>query len=292
MTFLDLSILAATALFAPLPAALWGLRRAAAARSRYRLLEVLGEGGMGTVRRGWDAVGRRPVAVKRLRRELRAEPRQHERLLEEAAAVAALRHPNVVALRDVVVDEDGAQLVFEFVAGRTLHAELDAAPGRRLPPARALGVLGQAAAAVDHAHARGVIHRDLKPANLMIDAGGRVKVLDFGVARLARDARRVIVGTPAYRAPEQERGDDAPASDQYALAASFYEMLCGEPPFPGEGGLEAKLASRFTPPSALRPELSPELDAVLARALHPRPARRFPSARALHLAAADAVKTW
>ncbi len=279
MTPLDASILAAFALLLLLLAACARLRRRAAALDgRYELLEFVGAGGMGTVRRGWDRAEGAPVAIKSLRRELRASPRQRERFLSEARLGARLRHPNIVAFRGVA-GRDGDRLVFEYVPGRTVHALLATAPGRCLDLDRALKILTFAAEAVDYAHSRGVIHRDLKPANMMIAEDGTVKVLDFGVAweSLEKNGRAAgpAVGTPGYQAPELTWGAASAASDQYALAASFYEMLTGRLPFHGPRTLEDKRAGRFTPPSTVKPCFPPALDRVLSRALAPRPEDRF-----------------
>ncbi|NNN07468.1 MAG: serine/threonine protein kinase [Elusimicrobia bacterium] len=294
MTPLDVSILAAFALFLLLLAACVRLhlrRQAAALDGRYELLEFIGAGGMGTVCRGWDRAEGGPVAIKTLRPELRSSPRQRERFLAEARLGALLRHPNIVAFLGVA-GRHGDRLVFEYVPGRTVHALLASAPGRRLELGRALRILFSAAAAVDYAHSRGVIHRDLKPANIMIAEDGSVKVLDFGVAREPREndgrAPGFVAGTPGYQAPEVELGAASAASDQYALAASFYEMLTGRLPFHGPQALEDKRAGRFTPPSTLNPRLPVELDRVLARALAPRPEDRFRDCEAFSLAAAAA----
>jgi len=267
-------------------------RRGPLISGRYELLARVGEGGMGTVYRGWDRTARRTVAIKRLRPELQGDERQRERFLIEACLLSALRHPNIVQFLGAVGDERSVHLVFEFIAGRTLHAGLNAAPGRRLAPARALAILSAAAAAVDYAHALGVIHRDLKPANIMIGDAGDVKITDFGVASRMESWRHgadVIVGTPAYMAPEQARGETGVSADLYALGTCFYEMLTGALPFGGEDALGDKLAGRLRPPSALAPDLPPALDAVLMRALAPRREDRFPSGAEFAHAAARAL---
>lgn len=295
MTPLDVSILAAFALFLLLLGVCAQLRRrrAVALDDRYEILEIVGAGGMGLVRRGWDRAERAPVAIKSLRRELRSSPRQRERFLCEARLGARLRHPNIVAFRGVA-GPGGDRLVFEYVPGRTVHALMASAPGRRLDLDRALNILIFAAAAVDYAHSRGVIHRDLKPANIMIAEDGTVKVLDFGVAREFRQADGRApgagAGTPGYQAPELALGAASAASDQYALAASFYEMLTGRLPFPGPRALIDKRAGCFAPPSTLSPGLCAELDRVLARALSPRPEDRFSDCGELARAVANAAR--
>jgi serine/threonine protein kinase len=297
MVFIDGLILAASALFLVLLAALARVRRrrrraadAAVLAGRYELVARAGEGGMGTVYRGRDRETGRAVAIKRLRRELQGSPRQRERFLAEARLVSTLRHPNIVEFHGAVEGAGAVHLVFEYIAGRTLHARLNDAPGRRLPPARAVAILAALAAAADHAHARGVIHRDLKPANVMIADDGRVKVMDFGIARpvdpAAPAATNSVVGTPTYMAPEQALGSTGPESDLYALGVSFYEMLTGRLPFSGPDELRDKLSGRFPPASALAPDVPAGLDAVLTRALEPRREDRYRSGAEFAQAAA------
>jgi len=300
MPALNAAILAASSLLALLIGVLLYLRRAPATRAgvvlmdRYEIVERVGEGGMGTVYLGWDRAERREVAVKRLRRELQNSPRQRERFLAEARLVASLRHPNIVEIRDIVGDARSTHLVFEYIVGRTVHALLNATPGRHLPPERALDILAQAAAAVDHAHSCRVIHRDLKPANLMIDGEGRVKVMDFGIAREVADSLATvthsIVGTPTYMAPEAARGAATAASDVYSLAVTLYELLTGGLPFKGPDEMRDKLEGRFLAPSALLPGLAPGFDRVLARALAPRPEDRYRGAAELARAASAALR--
>jgi serine/threonine protein kinase len=295
MLLIDAVAAAAFALFLALIAALVysRRRRGPVISGRYELVARVGEGGMGTVYRAWDRTARRTVAIKRLRPELQGDERQRERFLIEACLLSALRHPNIVQFFGAVGDERSVHLVFEFIAGRTLHAQLNAAPGRRLTPARALAILSAAAAAVDYAHALGVIHRDLKPANIMIGDAGGVKITDFGVASRMESWRHgsadVIVGTPAYMAPEQARGETGVSADLYALGACFYEMLTGALPFDGDDALADKLAGRLRPPSALAHDLPPALDAVVTRALAARREDRFPSGAEFAHAAARAL---
>ena len=248
---------------------------------------------MGAVYEGWDKTLKRPVAIKRLRAELQRNARERERFLREAELVASLHHPHIVGIHNIIRDDVDTYLVFEFVPGRTVHRLLEESPGRRFGAARALGVLGRVAAAVDHAHSRRIIHRDLKPANIMVGEDGWVKVMDFGIARQVKDAllttTNTIVGTPVYMAPEQAMGAVVKESDVFSLGVTLYEMLTGGLPFKGPGELNDKLAGTFLAPSALVADLRPELDAVLRRALAPRPEDRFGSCAELHAAAAAAL---
>ncbi|MDX6767997.1 MAG: protein kinase, partial [Elusimicrobiota bacterium] len=303
--WLDRTILGAAAFFVLLAGLVgWLLVRKPAAApttgrqvrrldSQYDLGEVIGEGGMGAVYKGFDRTLKRPVAVKRLRSELQNNPRERERFLKEAEMVASLHHPHIVDIYTIIQDGEQTYLVFEFVQGKTVHDLLNESPGRRLTPARALPLLKQACDAVDHAHSRHVIHRDLKPSNVMIADGGWVKVMDFGIARQVKDSLLVttntIVGTPTYMAPEQAMGQVVKESDVYALGATLYEMLTGAVPFRGSGELQDKLDARFVAASVLVPDLGQAIDAVLRKALDPRPEARYRSAEAFYRAAAEAL---
>lgn len=272
-----------------------GRERAArrALDSKFDVGEMIGEGGMGAVFRGWDRSLKRPVAVKRLRAELQKNPRERERFIKEAELVASLRHPHIVEIYSISRDDRETHLVFEYIVGRTVHQLLNESPGRHLPPGRALEILRAVAKAVDHAHGRRVIHRDLKPANVMIADDGWVKVMDFGIARQVADAllttTNTIVGTPTYMAPEQALGAVVKESDVYSLGVTLYEMLTGGLPFKGPDEMREKLDGRFPPASLLVPNLPPALDEVLARALAPRAEDRYHSCLEFYRAAAEAL---
>lgn len=252
-------------------------------RGQFELGKQIGAGGMGLVYEGTDrSLGRR-VAVKRMREEIRLDARERARFVSEAKTVAALHHPNIVDIYAVVEEDSDLHLIFEFVEGRTLH-ELIQLKGR-FAPAEAARVVRGAADALDFAHGRGIIHRDMKPSNLMLDGAGRVKVMDFGIARAAKDAMtrfsmtNTIVGTPPYMAPEQEQGQVRKESDVYALAVCAYELLCGRVPFAGSGAgmLMNKINMSYVAPSQAAQGLSPALDEVFARAFQADPERRYRS---------------
>ncbi|MBI5595493.1 MAG: protein kinase [Elusimicrobia bacterium] len=276
-------------------AASWTPRPAAAPAEEsigpYRILGTLGAGGMGVVYKAEDPALERTLALKRMRDEIAEDPRERERFLQEARTVSKLDHPGIVRIFSVYEGGEGTFLVFELVDGRTLSEIL----GERgvLPFAEARGILAQACEAVAYAHSKHVVHRDLKPSNIMQDLTGRVRVMDFGIARAAKDAltrltaQGTIAGTPGYMAPEQEEGRSSPASDVYALGVCFYEMLTGRTPFAGSGIAlyQAKRAGKFPP---LQLPGHPEADAVLAKALHPDPAQRYASPKDL-AAALNAV---
>ena len=261
--------------------------------SQYEIVSPLGEGGMGMVFKGWDKVLKRPVAIKRLRAELQANPRERDRFVKEAEMVASLHHPHIVDIYTIIRDSSDTYLVFEYVSGMTLHELLNETPGRRMSPARALEILRQIAEAVDHAHARHVIHRDMKPSNVMLADGGWVKVMDFGIARQVMDSMltttNTIVGTPVYMAPEQAMGAVVKQSDVFALGVTLYELLTGALPFKGPGEMSDKMEGRFQAPSLLVPGLGAAIDEVLRKAVSPRPEDRYTDCSQLYHAAKSAL---
>ncbi|WP_051823109.1 protein kinase domain-containing protein [Streptomyces sp. NRRL S-1448] len=262
---------------------------------RYELVAQLGQGGMGTVHRAVDHRLRRTVAVKTLSAELARQPEFLSRFQREARAAAALNHPGVATVHDVGEDPaDGSTepyLVMEYVEGRTLSRVLDAGP---LPVAQAVDLTCQVLDALDHSHRHAIVHRDIKPANVMLTDAGTAKVVDFGIAKaLSEVATRltgtgVAVGTPAYLAPEQINGAETDhRTDLYAVACLLHELLTGRPPYTGDSPfsvMHQHLAADPVPPSRLRPELPPALDAVIVRALHKDRDGRYPSAAAMRAA--------
>jgi predicted Ser/Thr protein kinase len=251
---------------------------------RYRLESTLGEGGMARVFKGTDQVLGRPVAVKVLAGRYAGDDQFVTRFRREAQAAAALNHPNVVSVFDTGDDGRDHYIVMEFVEGETL-AHLLRREGR-VDPDRAGRIAEEVATALQAAHDRGLVHRDVKPGNVMIDRDGRVKVMDFGIARAAADdtltQTGAVLGTAAYLSPEQARGDRVDArSDLYSLGSVLYEMLSGRPPFTGDSPVS--IAYRHVndvpdPPSTHRPGVPPELEAVVMRALEKDPERRYGSA--------------
>lgn len=246
----------------------------------FDIVRRIGRGGMGEVWEGLDRALERRVAIKKLVPEIASVPRERQRFLKEARTVAALKHPNIIEIHQVVETGDDLYLVFEFVDGVSLDSVL--AEKGRLSPPETLEVLRQSALALDFAHGRGVIHQDLKPANIMVE-GETVKVMDFGIARRVAETmgavtRVEVVGTPSYMAPEQAFAQASPETDIFALGATLYEMLSGQRPFGGAAGDFSKLQKAFVPLSRTVPEIPEAVDAVIARALDPDPKLRFHSA--------------
>ncbi|MBI3298831.1 MAG: protein kinase [Elusimicrobia bacterium] len=254
------------------------------AASGFRVEKKIGQGGMGVVYLGTDVSLDRPVAIKKMREEIRADPHERERFLREAKTVASLRHPHIVEIYSIVEDGSDVYMVFEYITGKTVH-DLTYERGA-LPFAYAAGVVRAVSSALDYSHRRGVIHRDLKPSNIMVEEDGLVKVMDFGVARQAKDSlsrmsmTNTVVGTPPYMAPEQEQGIVRKESDVYALAVCLYEMVTGSLPFQGVGAgmLMAKLNKTYVPPSRVIGGLPQGFDAVMAIAFDPDPDKRMRTA--------------
>ena len=261
--------------------------------ANYRVVRTIGNGGMGVVYEAFDKALGRPVAIKKLRDELKNDPVERERFLQEARIVAALHHPNIVDIHTILQTGEDHYLVFEFVKGRTLE-EILAQKGR-LSLAEAQFMVRGACAALAYAHDHGVVHRDLKPSNVMLTDDGWVKVMDFGIARQAKDglsrhtAAGTGPGTPVYMAPEQERGEVRKESDVYALGVCLYEMLTGKRAFHGSNATAAKLGRGYPKPTSLVAGLPPAVDALIDAALDPDPDRRIPSAVELR-ARLDAVR--
>lgn len=249
---------------------------------RWRLGEVLGEGGMGTVYLASHLTLETAAAAKMLSLKLSRDPRFRERFLREARAQAHLRHPGVAQVFDFIEEDDDLCIVVEYLPGGTLASRLEA--GKPLPAATALAWARQALDGLDHAHRRGVIHRDVKPSNIMFDAADHAKVVDFGIA-LMLDGRRLTttgdsLGTPHYMSPEQIRrpGEVDHRTDVYSMGVVLYEMLAGRPPFEGDSEFDIQAAQVHEPPRPLReinPAVAPEIEAIVVKALEKDPNARY-----------------
>ena len=247
----------------------------------YRIIRLIDQGGMGTVYEAEDLTLGRRVAVKRMRPELSRDGQDKELFLREARIVAALHHPNIVDIHTVGHGQGELYLVFEYVAGVTLQEVIR--DRRRLDPDVTRRIIRQVGAALAYAHGQKILHCDLKPSNIMITLDSRVKVMDFGIARQARETLSRLTpgtafGTLAYMSPEQHLGREKRQTDLYALGVTIYEMLTGRIPFAGAEMLLLKEHARFAPLSRVVPGLPPAADAFMTKALAPQPEARFQTA--------------
>lgn len=259
---------------------------------RYALLELLGQGGMATIYRATDTQLGREVAVKLLRPEYLKDPDFSSRFRQEAQSAASLSHPNVVTVYDYGEDPSGPFIVMEYVDGEDLATIL-----RRngsLPPGQVARIGASVARALQAAHERGLVHRDVKPGNVLIGRDGRIKVVDFGIARAIAEAHVTLPGTTLgsvhYFSPEQARGETATtSSDIFSLGIVLFELLTGERPWVGDSAASVALARLTGPvpdPAKVRPSIPADIAAIVRTALAPAPEDRYPSASAM----ADALE--
>ncbi|GJF29438.1 putative serine/threonine-protein kinase [Kitasatospora sp. NE20-6] len=257
---------------------------------RYELGGVLGRGGMAEVYLGHDTRLGRQVAVKTLRADMARDPSFQARFRREAQSAASLNHPAIVAVYDTGEDYiDGISIpyiVMEYVEGSTLRELLHS--GRRLLPERALEMTIGILQALEYSHRAGIVHRDIKPANVMLTRQGNVKVMDFGIARAMGDAgmtmtqTSAVIGTAQYLSPEQAKGETVDArSDLYSTGCLLYELLTVRPPFVGDSPVAVAyqhVREEAQPPSAFDPEVRPEIDAIVLKALAKERDYRYQSA--------------
>lgn len=257
---------------------------------RYELGSVLGRGGMAEVYLAHDTRLGRTVAVKTLRVDLARDPSFQARFRREAQSAASLNHPSIVAVYDTGEDYvDGVSIpyiVMEYVDGSTLRELLHS--GRKLLPERSLEMTTGVLQALEYSHRAGIVHRDIKPANVMLTRTGQVKVMDFGIARAMGDAgmtmtqTAAVIGTAQYLSPEQAKGEQVDArSDLYSTGCLLYELLTVRPPFVGDSPVAVAYQHvREEPqkPSNFDPEITPEMDAIVLKALVKDPDYRYQSA--------------
>jgi hypothetical protein len=252
-------------------------------KGKYKIYDEVGSGGFATVYLGRNLDTNEIVAIKVLGQQFTREPRYVERFRREAGLAERLQHPNIVRILDHGIENGMHFLVMEFVEGLTLALILERKG--RLSVQEALSYVEQTCAGLEAAYRAGVVHRDVKPANLMITPGGKVKIMDFGIARMESMAgltqSGMFMGTPRYISPEMAQGVGADIrSDLYALGLLFYEMLTGAPPFDAENPwavLRQQIESEPPPLRQVRPDVPPWLEAIVIRAMAKDPARRFQS---------------
>ena len=259
---------------------------------QYQMLEKLGTGGMGEVYKAQDTRLNRLVAIKVLPSKMSADPERRRRFIQEAQAASALNHPNIITIYDILSDGDEQYMVMEFIPGQTLHDLIG--PGG-IPIAQVLQYATLMADALATAHAAGIIHRDLKPSNIMVTPTGRVKILDFGLAKLtdlsptASDATALgpltqegaILGTVSYMSPEQAEGKPVDArSDIFSFGSVLYEMISGRRAFDAGSSistLSSVLRDDVRPIGEVAPDTPPLLEAILSRCLPKDPNARWQS---------------
>jgi serine/threonine-protein kinase len=249
----------------------------------YEVLALLGAGGMGRVYKVRNIISDRVEAMKILLPDYVSEPELAARFMAEIRTLAGLEHPNIAQLRTAFQFENQLVMIMEYVEGTTLEKM---AGQSRIPIDQALEYSTQVLSALSYAHSRGVTHRDIKPANIMITSHGLIKLMDFGIAKSTNDLQLTRPGTTMgsvyYMSPEQVRGGTIDArSDIYSFGVTLYEMLTGRKPFQADTSfsvLNAQLNEAPTPPVQINPDLPPELNNIVLRAMVKHPAGRFQTA--------------
>lgn len=255
---------------------------------RYLLESLVGVGGMANVYKGRDLKTDAVVAVKILREEFSQNTELVRRFKNESKAISILDHPNIVKVFDVSVTDRLQFIVMEYIDGITLKEYMNRRGGP-LTWKEVVHFCQQVLDALDHAHQKGVVHRDIKPQNIMLLADGRVKIMDFGIARFSRaeyqDTSEKAIGSVHYISPEQAKGDVTDAkADIYSMGVMMYEMLSGKLPFESDSAVSVaikQIADTAAPLSEVAPDVPKALQDITARAMAKDPARRYPSARAM-----------
>jgi len=256
----------------------------------YELLERIGQGSRGTVYKARDTRLARLVAIKMLPPKLAMDPDSRRRFLREARCAATLSHPNTVTIHDIAQDKGVCFIVMEYVPGKTLRRTIRE---NGITPPKCVDIAIQIAEALVRAHAAGVIHRDLKPSNILIAPDGRVKIVDFGLAKFLRerggllpDAERTepgtILGTAGYMSPEQARGKDCDGrSDIFSFGVMLHEMLTGRRAFVRKSAIETMSAILTENPPDLPSRVPAQIQRIVRRCLDKNPKRRFQTMRAV-----------
>jgi len=258
---------------------------------RYKITALVGQGGMATVYRATHPGLEQTVAIKVLHAHMATDPDMLGRFQQEARAVAALRHPNIVRVVDFDCIDDLYFMVMEYIDGLTLSEHLSdrAAGGRRLPAAEVLELFEPLCSAVDYAHGQGMIHRDIKPANVLLTAQGEPVLTDYGIAKIVGVAQHTatgtVMGSAYYMSPEQAQGIAVDGrTDIYSLGVMLFESLTGRVPYQGDT-LATVLVKHITAPvpavSPLNAELPPLIDGLMRVALAKDPGERFQTGQAL-----------
>lgn len=261
----------------------------------YEITALLGKGGMGTVYRATDTMLGREVALKMLHPQLTVQPQFLDRFKKEARVLAQLLHVNIAVIYNFLEQDSNHFMVMEFVEGANLEDLMK--KYKTLPPQFVVPVFVQALEGLNHAHKKNIFHRDIKPANLMLTPEGTVKLMDFGIAKIAGEQKMTqvnkIIGTIEYMAPELIQGQDASASsDIYAMGLTLYEVLTGQLPFENDTDynmMQAILNKKISPPdklslSVVSPAIPKALSDIVMKAIEKKPANRFADARSFQQA--------
>jgi eukaryotic-like serine/threonine-protein kinase len=249
----------------------------------YKIVRVLGRGGLGAVYEAIHLISQRAEAMKVMLPEQTGTPDMKERFRREIQLLASLNHPHIAGLHNAFYFEDQLIMIMELVEGEDLRTR---SRNARIPLPQLMNFAQQVLAALDYAHARGVVHRDIKPANIMVSPAGLVKVLDFGIAISEGSVELTkagsLIGSPLHMSPEQIRGEKATQqSDIYSLGVTLYELIAGRPPLNGGTTYELMMAHLNRTPTLLielRPEIPARLSDIIAKALEKEPAKRFATA--------------
>ncbi|MFV0414509.1 MAG: Stk1 family PASTA domain-containing Ser/Thr kinase [Oscillospiraceae bacterium] len=252
---------------------------------RYQIQEIIGEGGMANVYKGFDLANNRVVAVKILKQEFNDNAELIRRFKNESRAISVLNHPNIVKVYDISVSEDMQYIVMEYIDGITLKAYIEQR-GEPLTYKETVHFVSQILKALQHAHDKGIVHRDIKPQNIMLLADGSVKVMDFGIARLSRSESHTVtdqaLGSVHYISPEQAKGDATdPRADIYSLGITMYEMLTGKLPFESDNAVSIaikQISDQAVPVRKLNSSVPPGLESITMKAMAKDPRRRYQGA--------------
>ncbi len=256
----------------------------------YEIKAHLGQGGMGNVFRATDKMLGRDVALKMLHPQLTKQPQFLERFKKEARVLAQLLHPNIAVIYNLIEQNDDHFMVMEYVEGTNLDELLK--KYRVIPTQLVVPIFIQALEGLQHAHKKNIFHRDIKPSNLMLTPEGTLKLMDFGIAKMAGEQKMTqvnkIVGTVEFMAPELIEGKPASvASDIYAMGATLYELISGKLPFESDTDynlMQAILKNKVRPPDKLNPSVPKALNDIVLKALEKKPENRYPNARAFQQA--------
>jgi len=265
-------------------------------QDKYEIIRELGRGGMGIV---YEAVNKKlgkKVALKKMKPELAINPREKAKFLTEARRVAVLHHPNIVDIYDIIEEKiplnppfakgekRGIYLIFEFVDGKTIEQLLNS--GKKFEVKEAVKITKQVCEALEYAHGKKIIHRDIKSSNIIVSSSGEAKVMDFGIAREAKDTYSRMTGkdtsgTLAYMAPEQELGSYSEQSDIFSVGVCLYEMLTGEVPFNGPNFLAQKERMTYRKIREINPDISEQIERIIDKCLQPEKEKRYQSVAGL-----------